>query len=196
MIHPKLTPERIRQLRVVCYSYPNHRFHASHFPWLAQVWNLNANSVAWQPRVSGHLVCTKNQMLEHCLESPTSKFATEFVFVDPDTIYTPESDAFWESDADVVCCEADMQDMRSWSSPVAFHDSFWRVKRKVLEAMQPPYFYYQLNGKGTRETLCICRSFSDAARKLGFSVERSGKCGHEHNQSWTTNGCMFRKSDG
>lgn len=190
-MHPSLTADRIKQMQVVCYSYPGNRFHCSHFAWLAQVWTVHRPSVLWQPRVNGNLACTKNQMLEFCLESDTCKWATEFVFVDPDTIYTQESEAFWGADADVVCCQAAMQDPRAWDGKLAFHDSFWRVKRRVLEAMQPPYFRFQYNGKGTRELCCICSSFSDAARKLGFSVATAGKCGHEQNQSWVTRGCMF-----
>lgn len=191
MIHPKMTPERIKETLVVCYSYPGNRFHASHFGWLAEAWNIHRQSVMWQPKVNGHIACTKNQILEFCLEHDSAKWATEFVFIDPDIIYTRDSVQFWDSEADVVCCEAEMRCEGAWDGELAFHDSFWRVKRRVLEAMQPPYFRFQYNGKGTREMYCICRSFSDAARKLGFSVERAGKCGHEQQQSWTTNGCMF-----
>lgn len=191
-MHPKLTPERMKRTLVYCYAYPANRFHASHFGWLADWRAVNHTSIWFQPKVNLNLCCTKNQAIEWCLESPAARNFDEFVFVDQDTIWTPQSNAFWDSDADVVCCEADMQDADAWEGEFAFHDSLWRVKRRVIEAMQPPYFYFQFNGKGTRQSKCICRSFSDQARALGFSVERSGKCGHAHDETWTTKDCMFK----
>lgn len=192
MIHPKLTAERMERTLVYCYAYPKNRFNATHFSWLADWRATSPNSIWFQPNVNLNLVCTKNQALEWCLESPAARNYDEFVFIDPDTTWTHESTAFWDSDADVVCCEADMQDASAWNSPIAFHDSLWRVKRKVIEALTPPYFYFQFNGKGTRQWKCICRSFADAARAKGFSVERSGKCGHDHDKTWTTRDCMYR----
>lgn len=192
--HPKLTDERIRRTLVFCYAYPHNRFHASHFYWLARWAAISPGGIWFQPTVNLNIVCTKNQALEWCLENPAAREFDEFVFIDQDTIYTRETPAFWDSDADVVCCVADMSkdEHNAWGSPLAFHDSLWRVKRKVLETLQPPYFYMQFNGKGTRQVKCICQSFSDAARAKGFSVEQSGKCGHEHEKSWITQGCMFQ----
>lgn len=192
MHHPKLTPERMARTLVYCYAYPNNRFNASHFGWLADWRAISPMSIWFQPRVNLNICCTKNQALEWCLESLHTKSFDEFVFVDQDTVFTTGTPAFWDSDADVVCCQADMQDPEAWLGEKAFHDSLWRVKRHVLEAMRPPYFEFQFNGKGTRQRKCICRSFSDAARKLGFTVERSGTCGHEHDKTWITSGCMFR----
>lgn len=191
MNHPKLTRERMARTLVYCYAYPHNRFHASHFGWLADWRSVNPSSVWFQPTVNLNLCCTKNQAIEWCLENPAARNFDEFVFVDQDTIFTPQTPAFWNSDADVVCCQADMQDPEAWQGPHAFHDSLWRVKRTVLEAMRPPYFSFQFNAKQTRQVRCICRSFSDAARRLGFTVERSGECGHDHDKTWTTRGCMF-----
>jgi len=188
VIHRKLTPERMRLMRVVQFPLPDMRAHVSQDKWLR---HFPESSVGGVTKINTMIVCTRNKVLLDC-SILAYKPWEEFLFIDGDVEITPASAAFWESDADVVCCKAPMQNPHSWEYEGAWHDPMWRCKAKVLQSVSLPFYQYTLDNLGTKELKCICQGFADKCRAAGFSVDVSGECGHQNVGSWQTTGCKHR----
>lgn len=102
-----------------------------------------------------------------------------FIFADHDIRPGPETDPFLQADGPLVACQFDVAHNASWDDPQAMHCGLWRCDRKVLEAIQPPWFQRVLSADGTQEHLCVCMYFREKARRAGFSVVRAGRAKHE-----------------
>lgn len=186
-MHPKLTPERLEKMVVLVCALPDGRAHVSQFPWLMQ---FPAKNVKFVPFIKDMITCTRNQWLNYCAKLAHKPFE-EFVFIDGDVMPNNKTYGFWDSDADVVCCKADMPTNHgAWDSPEAWHDPLWRCKADVLTQLPLPYYEYKFNNLGTQEIHCICQGFAKKCRKAGFSVGVSGECGHQMTQTWTSTGCL------
>lgn len=184
-MHPKLTPERLARLRVVVFPLPDTKLHAVQHLWLRR---FPLENVFIVPKIQTMITCTRNIYLMECAKQADRY--DEFMFIDGDVIPDNRTNAFWESDADVVCCKAEMpSNHTAWSSPLAWHDPLWRCKSKVLQQVPVPYYEYALNNIGTREIHCICMGFAEKCRRAGFSVGVSGECGHQNIGSWQSTGC-------
>lgn len=170
---------------MVCYPLPDGRMHALQFPWLRQFPPENIIAVS---KIQTMIVCTRNQTLLDCAKR-TIQY-DEFVFIDGDVMPNSRTEAFWDSDADVVCCKAEMPTNHgAWTTENAWHDPLWRCKSIVLERVPLPYYSYTLNNLGTKETCCICQGFARKCRAAGFTTDVSGECGHQMCQTWATSGC-------
>jgi hypothetical protein len=111
------------------------------------------------------------------LKSP-EKF-TDFIFADNDIRPRDEADFFLTLDTDIACCMAECHDMRSWANPRAFHLPLARVRRKVLETIEPPYFAKPLRADGLSYESCECIYFLKRALEKDFTASHAGWCNHD-----------------
>jgi len=126
--------------------------------------------------------CARNTAIRRALNSPDH--FRSFIFIDNDVRPGPKSLRFLELEADVICCEVPMRTDPAWSWPNSYHDSFWCTSRKVLEAIQPPWFMQQYSEDGTRMIGCICKSFQKKVLAAGFSIAHGGWAEHDRDASW------------
>lgn len=122
----------------------------------------------------------KNQAVFVALESQEDFF----VFMDDDVRPGPEANAFLRLDADVKCCEVPMQGERAWSQEDSFHDTLWCTSRRVLEAIEPPWFEWPRNTTHTAYLGCLCSSFKRKVVGAGFTVAHGGHAGHDSRKTW------------
>ena len=120
--------------------------------------------------------CTYNLGVASALRTSHDRF----VFCDNDVRPEPAGLVpFWAMDADVVGAEYRTEGgPGSWHDPNKIHSGFWRTRREVLEAMPPPWFHWHRSSDHTRTIGCVCGSFCDKARQLGFSIRHAGEVGH------------------
>lgn len=102
-----------------------------------------------------------------------------FVFADRDMRPGPDTEAFLKAEGDLVACKYDVSNKETWADPQTMHCGLWRCSRKVLEAIEPPWFQRVLSKDGANEKTCVCMYFRDKARAAGFTVVRAGWCDHD-----------------
>ena len=104
---------------------------------------------------------------------------TDFVFMDHDMRPSMATMPFLRADADVVGCEFPIPHMEAWADPQAIHMGLVRVRRKVFEKIDPPWFRFEYSPDGSQLEKCECIYFRDKALAAGFSVVRAGWCDHD-----------------
>jgi hypothetical protein len=102
-----------------------------------------------------------------------------FIFADHDIRPNEKTDAFLQADGELVVCQYNMDNNESWEDPQAMHCGLWRCDRKVLEAIEPPWFQRVLTDDGTDEKSCVCMHFRNKALAAGFRVVRAGWTDHD-----------------
>lgn len=108
-----------------------------------------------------------------------------FVFLDHDVRPTGNTSQFLHLEADVKCCEVEMESKAAWCRrDASFHDAMWCTSRKVLESIKPPWFVQRYNEDHTQMDGCICQSFRDKVIEAGFSISHGGYAEHDRDGSW------------
>jgi len=97
--------------------------------------------------------------------------------MDDDVVPVPETDAFVEAEGDVI-------GTRAWANtgdemhPHDFSMTSLKVHRRVVEAIQPPWFAFTFSDDGAALDQCECLYFAEQVRKAGFTIEKVGAVGH------------------
>lgn len=133
--------------------------------------------------VKADRTCARNVAIkESALEShPSYQW---FVFIDHDVRPQVETPSFLLLDADVKCCQVPMAKKTAWSHPTSFHEAIWCTSRRVLEAIEAPWFMQQYNADGTEMDGCICSSFRNKVIQAGFTIAHGGWAEHDRDGSW------------
>ena len=160
--------------RAVVLTWPDHGL-----TWEAAAWLYNLlppeNILAFCGR---DLVVARNFVVkELCLGAPPE--ITDFVLMDRDMRPGAETLPVLQADADVVGCTYPIPHMKGWGDPTAIHMGLVRVRRKVFETVEPPWFLFGYAEDGTRLGQCECAYFRKKVLDAGFTVTRAGWCGHD-----------------
>lgn len=107
-----------------------------------------------------------------------------FVFFDNDIRPDARLDPMFEVQADVVGATYDLNNPGRWIMPDSVHCGAMRFHRRVIEAMQPPYFMHEYSDDGMEFRKCDCLYFRDKVRAAGFSILRAGWTEHGNAKSW------------
>jgi len=83
-----------------------------------------------------------------------------------------------QAEGDVVGCTYPIPHMAGWADPAMIHLGLVRVRRKVFETLEPPWFLFGYTEDGAGLGLCECGYFRDRALEAGFTVTRAGWCDH------------------
>ena len=168
--------------RFMVTAWPNNRLPLELYQWIRSKTAghpLEDNVVTL---VKKDRTCARNTMVRKALDS--NPHYEWFVFVDADVRPGVHTDAFLEVDADVVSCQVPMQSKLAWCSPDAFHEALWCTSRRVLTALDPPWFWQPYNDDHTEMTGCMCRTFREKALGAGFSIAHGGYADHDQDGSW------------
>jgi len=160
----------------IILSYPNDTATCKLTRWLSNIGVHNVMSLNEKTKAE-HTVY--NAYIEMALASNFN----HFIFCDNDLKPIQTQMRPWlEAEADVVCCEYPIgrTHEEGWASYNAFHTGIWRTSRKVLEAIEPPWFTLRYtDDKQVRLTGCICQTFRDRVLKARFSIAHVGYADHE-----------------
>jgi len=147
--------------------------------WEAAAWLYNTfpppNVIALCVR--GITEARNTAVRELVLKAPEK--ITDFIFMDRDMRPGLATLPFLQADGDIVACEYPLADMRAWADPTALHMGLVRVKRKVFEAVEAPWFLFEYSPDGARRAKCECAYFRDKALAAGFGLVRAGWCDHD-----------------
>jgi len=159
--------------RAIVLTWPDHSLS-----WEAAAWLYNVFPPENVLGLCMHdLTQARNTAVrELVLKAPAE--ITDFVLMDRDMRPNELTWPVLQAEGDLVGCTYPVADMRRWSDPTAIHLGLVRVKRRVFEKLDPPWFQLTYNDDGTRRTNCECRYFCRKVIDAGFSVVRTGWCDH------------------
>lgn len=174
----------LTKAKFIVTAWPDHRWPVQTIKWIHDLVGKQDN---WLERHCDSLkkadvVCARNTAMQMCLDYPPE--FEWFVFLDRDVRPNEHTKAFLELDTDVKCCQVEMYSKQAWSSPTAFHEAIWCTHKKVLEAIEPPWFEHRYNDSKTEAIGCICQSFRDKALEAGFTISHGGWAEHDKDGSW------------
>lgn len=107
------------------------------------------------------------------------------VFFDNDLRPDHRLEPMFQISADVCGAMYATDNPSAWLMPDSIHAAAMRFHRRVLEALQPPFFMHKYDEEtGTRMTCCDCGYFVQKAKAAGFSVARAGYSDHGNLKSW------------
>lgn len=173
MIHPTKWTVNPENTIVFLFTYPKGYITEECSRWLHH--RFPAKSII--PINIQGVEPARNHAVAAALKSP-ERF-TDFLFVDNDIRPKDEADFFLTLDTDIASCMAECHDMRSWANPRAFHLPLARVRRKVLESLEPPYFAKPLKADGLSYESCECVYFLKRALEKDFTASHAGWCEHD-----------------
>jgi len=124
-----------------------------------------------------------NLTVRAALANPKLKDCEWFVFADNDMgLTTPGIKPWLAAEEDVVGIMYELgPNNRTWGRPDAFHAGMWRGRRKVLEAIGPPWFKTILSADGCRIETCCCEWFARKVKTAGYSLGKAGWADHGSN---------------
>lgn len=175
----------LEKTRFIVTAYPDNRWPVE---VVAFVEKLMDNVTPLRPDYRDSLVvydrtCARNSAIKESALGSHPNYQW-FVFIDHDVRPQVTTPQFLMLDADVKCCQVPMQRPTAWSSPTSFHEAIWCTSRKVLQAIEPPWFMQRYNEDGTRLEGCICQSFRDKVLEAGFTIAHGGWAEHDRDGSW------------
>lgn len=157
---------------VIVHDAPDNMMATELAQWLA------ACGLTWRPHNARdrHNDCQTNSGIVKAL---TQKKFDHFVFVENDIRPdVPHTKAFWTCEADIVGCRYPVEQDTAWDNPHWIHAGLWRTTRKVLAAIEPPWFAWRFNKLRTKTIGCLCRTFCEKALTAGFTIEQAGYAMH------------------
>ena len=174
----------IEKTRFLVTAWPDQRWPVELMLWIERLThgkNMPADyreSIKKQDRT-----CARNTCIKKCALGSDPRYEW-FVFADSDVRPDERSDAFLALEADIKACQVPMRSDTAWSLPNSFHESLWCTSRRVLEAIEAPWFMQGYTDDGCNLTGCICRSFQRKALAAGFTIAHGGWAEHDLDGSW------------
>ncbi len=184
--HIPAAPERQRidlsRTRFIVTAWPDQRWPVEVMWFIEEV----TKGLTLQPDYRDSLkvrdrTCARNTAIVRALESTHYDW---FCFIDNDVRPDIRSVRFLRLDADVISCQVPMRTDTAWSWPNSFHEAMWATSRRVLEAIEPPWFLQRYNSNGTKMDGCICKSFQTKVLEAGFQIAHGGWAEHDQDGSW------------
>jgi hypothetical protein len=132
-------------------------------------------------RTNRHIVVGYNLCVRRALDSAFD----HFIFADNDMRPSlAETAPFLAAAGDIVACKYPTEcGEAAWPEPSGFHTGLWRSARRVLEAIEPPWFLPSFSEDGCRVLTCECALLPLKAQRAGFTVRHAGWAGHTPRQS-------------
>lgn len=158
---------------VVVMAWPDFCIPFGTINWIMQRFSWENVRTAGTP----NYVTARNATINMVLRE--SKKFTDFLFIDKDVTPTIESDKIFQIDADVVACDHPVANKAAWSTPESIHVAFWRVKRKVLEAIKPPWLMREYSADGCSMVGCDCLYLAKKVKEAGFTLAHGGWADHD-----------------
>ena len=175
--------------RFVVTAWPDHRWPLEIMWWIEGLMkNVTPARPDWRDSIKKqNVVCARNWAIRHSALGSHPDYQW-FVFMDRDVRPSCKDDnttRFLTIDADVKCCQVQHGENRaaySWHDD--FHEPIWCTSRRVLEAIEPPWFMQRYNADGTEMDGCICQSFRKKVLEAGFTIAHGGWADHDRDGSW------------
>lgn len=173
--------------RFIVTAWPDHRWPLEIVRWIESLMSgVTPARPDYRASVKKqNVVCARNYAIktEALGSHPDYKW---FVFLDRDVRPCPgnKTTRFLALDADVKSCQVEHGNKAAYSWPDDFHEPIWCTSRRVLEAMEPPWFLQSYNEDGTEMAGCICVSFRKKVLEAGFSIAHGGWAEHDRDGSW------------
>ena len=162
-----------KKTRAIVLTWPDHSLTWEMAAWL---YNIFPPANILGLCVQGIIEARNRSVAELVLKAPSE--ITDFVFMDRDMRPGRAAIEVLRAEGDVVACTYPTPRMETWADPTTLHMGLVRVKRRVFEAIEPPWFMFGYSPDGTRRAKCECGYFRDKAIEAGFKVVRAGWCGH------------------
>lgn len=121
-----------------------------------------------------HVACMRNQAFKWFRDECTQPW---LVMCDDDIVPVDGIEEFLHTDGDIVGARALGRGGHE-SHQASFTMAAVKVHRRVIEAMQPPWFAFSFSQDGLQLKQCECVYFWRKALDAGFSVVRAGRVGH------------------
>lgn len=126
------------------------------------------------------LPCVRNASAERFLERAPKLGLENLCLIDADMMATNETEAILIAKGDLIYCgysNGKARCLAHWG-----HEDLgcgcMRASLDVLKSIEPPWFNFQMNKKGTAVTLCECRYFLRKAQAAGFESRMVGAISH------------------
>ena len=160
--------------RAIVLTWPDHALTWEGAAWLYHLLPPE-NIIGFCGR---NLVVARNAVVkELCLKAPPE--ITDFILMDRDMRPGQAALPMLQAEGDVVGCTYPIPHMAGWADPAMIHLGLVRIRRKVFEALQPPWFLFGYTEDGAGLGLCECGYFRDKVLEAGFTVTRAGWCDHD-----------------
>lgn len=173
--------------RFIVTAWPDHRWPLEIVRWIESLMSgITPARPDYRTSVKKqHVVCARNWAIKHEALASHPDYQW-FVFLDRDVrpCSGNKTSRFLALDADVKSCQVEHGNKAAYSWPDDFHEPIWCTSRKVLEAIEPPWFVQAFSADGTEMDGCICTSFRNKVLTAGFSIAHGGWADHDRDGSW------------
>ncbi len=171
--------------RFIVTAWPDHRWPIELSAWIEQ---LMANVTPHRRDFRDSLkkkdrTCARNTAIKESALGSAPSYEW-FVFADRDVRPTVDTAMFLHLPTDIKVCQVPMESHHAWIHTNSFHETIWCTSRRVLEAIEPPWFMQGYSSDGTELDGCICQSFRRKALEAGFSISHGGWAEHDRDGSW------------
>ena len=177
----------LSKTRIIVTAWPDHRWPLEIIRWIEglMVGVVHRDDYRSSVKVKNR-ECARNHAIRYDALGSDPSYEW-FVFLDHDVrpLQGDKTTRFLRLEADVKCCEVKHgPDDTAYSWPTDFHEPFWCTSRKVLEAIEPPWFVQHYNEDHTQMVGCICKSFQQKVLAAGFTIAHGGWAKHDRDGSW------------
>lgn len=177
----------LSRTRFIVTAWPDHRWPLEIVRWIRGLMaNVQPVRKDYETSVKKkNVVCARNFAIKHFALGSDPAYEW-FVFLDRDVRprQGEETTRFLRLGKDVMSCQVKHSNEGAYSWPDDFHEPIWCTSRRVLEAIEPPWFMQRYNEDGTEMDGCICRSFREKVLEAGFSIAHGGFADHDRDGSW------------
>ena len=175
----------LHKTRVIVCTWPDFNIDYRLSAYLFNLGLPTYNLLAAEQR--GGVIERRNAIVEHYVLPATKRYEW-FLFVDHDQFPFQEGDLlkpfFDDVEADVVGCEYTTSNPKAWLTPDAFHMGMVRIRGRVFEKLEPPWFKFIYNDKHTKVLKCECEFLRERVLEAGFTVTNRGKINHQSEHTW------------
>jgi hypothetical protein len=159
---------------IVRFTYPERYATDESSAWVSQRFHWG-NVIGLN--IKGVEPARNRAVRDYILKAP-ARF-TDVILMDRDVRPNELSDFFLTLDTDLASCTCKSEDPRIWANPRAFHLPLCRVRRKVFETIEAPWFMRPLAPDGCAYQGCECNFFLQKALAAGFTSSHAGWSEHD-----------------
>ena len=149
----------LARTRFIVTAWPDHRWPLEITRWIeGLMFGVTPSHPDYRRSVKKqNVVCARNWAIKNEALGSDPSYQW-FVFLDRDVrpCQGLKTTRFLALDADVKSCQVKHGNDAAYSWPDDFHEPIWCTSRRVLEAIEPPWFMQAYNEDGTEMAGCIC----------------------------------------